>query len=718
MYRFGSFEVDFSTSQLRRNGSVVRVQEQPLRILEALLECPGELVTRERLKERLWPSDTFVDFERSLNAGVAKLRQALHDSAEEPIYIETLARKGYRFIAPVTRPVAVEPQVASQPPVSALHKYPQVFGAAMVVAVCACALLAWTLSRQNKVAGDNTGDNTGDNIGPIRFTVLLPEGSRIAGEPVLPSMAMSPDGRNLAMVLSQADDTQSIWLRPISSEVAHRLDGTDGASLPFWSPDGKEIGYFSENQLKRITIAGGQARVLCRSISSPGGASWGRAGVIVYSADNILHAVDTSGGPCQPITRLETSESRHAWPHFLTDGRRFLYLAAVRDAERNTTFLASLDNHQRHAVLVNGTRASFAPADNLLFVREGTLFAQKWDFDANRALGSAYAVAGADIPFASNVNPLWIGAAPFTVSDNGVLVYRTRAEQWRQIVSYSREGKRLKTIAEPGKYAQISLSPDEKTFAIFVAMVPQVLAWRIWLLRHDTGVISRPDFGHVVNSDPVWSPDSRRIVFSMFDAEDGKSDLFEWTVGEHQPKLLFSDGKQNKPDDWSNDGRILVYRRDNKLVRALAMEDGGGKPVPTGDIEFRKDQSQLSPDGRMIAYNSDHTGGRQEVYVGPFPSFRGMIQVSSQGGVQPVWGSDGKELFYLAPDKNLMSVQIRNGSTIEATTPKPLFQTSLAVVPWGSHYVVSKDGQKIYALEPVASRQDTLHVFTHWNAAP
>jgi Tol biopolymer transport system component len=563
------------------------------------------------------------------------------------------------------------------------------------------------MTRQTKISSDT--------IGPIRFTVLLPAGGRIADGEAIPSMAISPDGRNLAMVLTQADDTQSIWLRPISSEVAHRLDGTDGASLPFWSPDGTEIGFFAENQLKRIAIAGGHARVLCRPITSPGGASWGRGGVIVYSAANVLHTVESSGGPCRQLTRLENpGEARHAWPQFLPDGRRFLYLAAASEAAKNITLLASLDNNKRQVVLANGSRVSVAPPDYLMFVREGTLFAQKWDFTANKAIGSAFSVTGADIPVASNVNPLYVGAAPFSASENGVLVYRTRPDRSTQIVSYSRDGKRLKTIGRPGNYSQFSLSPDEKTFALFVAMTPQMV-WRIWLLRHDTEVISQLDFGHKVNGDPVWSPDSRRIVFASFDAEDQKSDLFEWTVGEHEPKLLFSDGRQNKPDDWSNDGRILVYRRDNKRVGALAMDVG--KPLPTGDIEFRKDQSQLSPDGSLIAYNSDRAGGRQEIYVGLFPSFRGTIQVSSQGGVQPLWSSDGKELFYVALDKNLMSVQIRNGRTIEATAPKPLFRTSLLPASWGSYYAVSHDVQKIYILESVPSRQDTLHVFTHWNAA-
>jgi hypothetical protein len=228
-------------------------------------------------------------------------------------------------------------------------------------------------------------------------------------------------------------------------------------------------------------------------------------------------------------------------------------------------------------------------------------------------------------------------------------------------------------------------------------------------------VISRYDLGNVSNADPVWSPDSRRIVFASFKVDNLYTELLEWTVGEERPKLLLADGRDNKPDDWSSDGRFILCRRNDRVAMSVPIEQGA-KPIATGDRDFMKDQLHLSPDGTRVAYNAI-SAGREEVFVAAFPSFTGTVQVSAEGGVQPLWSRDGKELFYLAPDKNLMSVQIKAGAAIEASTPRALFRTSLVGVYWGSEYAVSRDGQRVYVLEPVASQEDSLHVVTQWDGA-
>src|SRR5690348_9944794 len=218
MHRFGPFEVDFSTSELRRNGSRVRIQEQQLRLLGVLLEQPGDLVTRERLREGLWPSDTFVDFERSLNAAVAKLRQALHDSADRPVYVETVARKGYRFIAPVTQ-TADKPEQAAAIPERVAPNWRRMALWAGAVVVCACAVFfAWAKFQRRDVNRE---------IGSQRYALAMPTGTQIAGPSFAPSMAISPDGRNLALVVSPlGGGPSSIWVRPLGSEAAEHLEGT------------------------------------------------------------------------------------------------------------------------------------------------------------------------------------------------------------------------------------------------------------------------------------------------------------------------------------------------------------------------------------------------------------------------------------------------------------------------------------------------------------
>ncbi|HEY3455330.1 MAG TPA: winged helix-turn-helix domain-containing protein [Bryobacteraceae bacterium] len=694
MHRFGPFEVDFAASELRRSGSQVRIQEQPLRILEILLEQPGELVSRERLRERLWPSDTFVDFERSLNAAVAKLRQALHDSADRPVYVETVARKGYRFIAPVTE-IGAEPQPAQTDSGPSRPRAALLAVAALVVCASA-ALLAWAKFRHAGALHDGE---------TLRFTVAMPEGTEIADAPYVPNAAISPDGRALAFVASPTGTVAgSIWIRLLASEVARRLDGTEGAALPFWSPDSRQIGFFAGGQLKSVAASGEPVRVLCDSAELPFGASWGREGVIVYSAGSQLYSVNASGGPCRQLARFDKPrEFRPQWPYFLPDGRQFLVFTAAR----NATYLASLDNAEPKMVLANQVAARFAPPDKLLFVRSGILFAQQWDFGRNRGRGEPR-------PVATNVSAFIVGQSAFSVSTNGVLAYRSSAPSQSQLVCYSRDGKRLGSIGPKGNYTQFSLSPDEKVAGLTVRVpIAETTGLRIWLLRLDTEVMSRYDFGHFANADPVWSPDSRRIVFAAFEVNGEKSDLMEWTIGEERPRLLLGDGGENKPDDWSRDGRVLLYRRNDRLAMFIAM-DQEKKPMASGDREFLKDQLHLSPDGTYVAYNAI-SAGRMEVFVAAFPSFTGTVQVSSEGGVQPLWRTDGKELFYLAADKNLMSVPIRAGESIEASAPKALFRTSLTGAYWGSEYAVSRDGQKVYVLEPASLWQDSLHVITQWD---
>ena len=677
----------------------MRIQEQPLRLLELLLEQPGELVSRERLRERLWPSDTFVDFERSLNAAVAKLRQALHDSADRPVYVETVARKGYRFIAPVTE-TSTEPEPVTAEATQAASHPGRRRAALLAVAVsvlCASAvLLAWVKFRHPDTPHDS---------GTLRFTIATPEGTEIADASYVANVAISPDGRTLALVGSPTvSDTGSIWIRPLASEVARRLDGTEGAALPFWSPDSREIGFFAGGQLKNVPASSGPVRVLCDSVALPFGASWGREGVIVYSAGFQLYSVNASGGPCRQLTQFDKRhEFRPEWPYFLPDGRQFLLFTAAG----NTTYLASLDNTEPKMVLANRNAARFAPPDKLLFVRNGILFAQQWDFGRKQ-------VRGQPTPVATNVSAFVVGQSAFSVSTNGVLAYRSSKTSPTQLVCYSRDGKRLRSIGAKGNYNQFTLSPDEKVAALTVSIpIAETMGRRIWLLRLDTEVMSRYDFGRLANADPVWSPDSRRIVFASFEVNNEKSDLMEWTIGEERPRLLLGDGRENKPDDWSSDGRFLLYRRNDRLAMSIAM-DQERKPIASGDRDFLKDQLRFSPDGTHVAYNAV-SAGRMEVFVAAFPSFTGTVQVSSEGGVQPVWRGDGKELFYLAADKNLMSVPIRAGEPMEASAPKALFRTSLLGEYWGSEYAVSRDGQKVHVLEPASLSQDSLHVITQWD---
>ena len=578
MRRFGPFELDLATGELRRNGVRVRLQDQPLRILQALLETPGEMLTREQLRERLWPSDTFVDFERSLNAAVAKLRQALGDSAEQPLYVETVARKGYRFVAPVTATETTPPPAPVRPrPTTAF---------VIVSAVLGLAVLGWIVLRPRAPAG---GD-------PVAFIVPMPPGTIIPRNVYAPLMAVSPNGRILVLAALQ-DGISTLWLRPIGSEASQKIGGSEGGTMPIWAPDGTQIAFHAGGKLQRVGLTGEPPRLLC-DVKTAFGLAWGRGGTILFGDEGGLWSVPAAGGKKKLVLAVDQTkgEIRLGWPSFLADGRRFLYFSANRDGAQHAVAMASLDGTGRRTLFRNTSRAVVAPPDHLLFTRDGALFAQRWDLSAGRSLGEARAV----VP---SVNSFVNGPSAFSVSENGVLVYRTGAASATRLASYNRDGKRLRDLGPPGPYVQMALAPDEKAVVFHVERVPLDLPSRLSLLRLDTGVVSGFDSGKDAHTDPVWSPDSKRIAFAAFDQPTGPTDIMEWRVGEASARLLFTDGRSNKPDDWSSDKRFLLCRRDDKVAFSLPVEQGT-KPVDVGDTPLPKDQMRLSPGAKLVAFNT------------------------------------------------------------------------------------------------------------------
>jgi eukaryotic-like serine/threonine-protein kinase len=712
MYRFGPFAVDFSSSKLIKSGVPIRVQDQPFLILKVLLENPGEVVTREQLRERLWASETFVDFERSLNAAVAKLRQVLSDSADRPLYIETVARKGYRFVAPVTKSVSetatTKPELAPTNTIAFPKRRPFIWPLVILVAVVFSSGLVLWLRSAHRSGADG-------ELGSIRFPVILPDGNGVAGPSFAPQMAISPDGRRIAVVTSGSGGVR-IWWRPLASETFSPVEGTEGATLPFWSPDAEEIGFFADGKLKIVKLPSGPVRIICESPAFFG-ATWNGKDVIVFSNGTTLLRVGVSGGLLTQVTKLNggVDEIHHTWPQFLPDQMHFLYFGERADNTKSGVFLGSLDGSQPQMILANPTRGVFALPNHLLFVRDGTLFAQKLNEKQAR-------IQGKPIALANHVNTIHsYGQAAFSASANGVVIYRTTESQTSELALYSRKGKRIKGFGSVGQYTQMTISPDEKVAALNVETSSErIEAAKIWLLRLDSGVISRLDFSGIANTDPVWSPDSRRIAFASFQDQGHGTQIFQWTIGNPSPTLILADGNSNKPDEWCPGG-FLLCRRNDRVAFSVPVQDGG-HPRDLGDKAFFKDQLRLSPDGRMIAYNTWDTYhytdrlSHPDVFVATFPAFREMTQVSIDGGVQPFWARGGRDLYYLASNGSLMRIEMGTNGPVNARTPQLLFRSSIQPIQWGSQYSVSADGQRFYLLEPITPQRDTLHVITRWNS--
>jgi Tol biopolymer transport system component len=303
-----------------------------------------------------------------------------------------------------------------------------------------------------------------------------------------------------------------------------------------------------------------------------------------------------------------------------------------------------------------------------------------------------------------------------------VLAYHSAPPQKSELVWYSRDGKRLGTAGEPREYNQLFLSPDKRLAAVSIRNDKKDRThWNIWLLQLDTNVLSRLTFGDGLDADPVWSPDSRKIVYGAYKAEEGeKIDLMELTLGERSPTLLYTDGRANKPEAWSSDGRFL-FKREEQTIFSLPTS-GDRKPAMLLDTPYAKGRFQFSPDGYWLAYMSLESGV-EEVYVSRFPAMTGTRQISTGGGCTPLWSKDGKELLYMAGPGQVMSVDVKAGASFETSVPKMLFRTGEATFFTRDYcigqYGATGDGQKFLLIEPARSPIDggRMHVVTHWDAA-
>ena len=323
--RFGLFEADLSAGELRRRGRKVPLQDQPFQVLALLLQHPGELVSREEFQRALWPSDTFVEFDEGLNKAIQKLRQALDDSSDNPRFIETLPRKGYRFIAPVDGNSASPPAAA---PVK--RRSTEVLAWVLLGIVSAMlVILSIIYFRQQPAA-----------VQPVRFLVTPPDGVRLSAGTV---PVISPDGRQFVFsVFSNADGKMQLWIRTLDSPAMRMLAVIEEAVAPFWSPDSRYIAFFSQGKLKKMDVSGGPPQVLADSSEYIANGAWSSDGSILFLARDLsLARVAADGGEVHLVRELDRSrhETEQGWPHFLPDGRHFLDYTRSTDAGKSGIYV-------------------------------------------------------------------------------------------------------------------------------------------------------------------------------------------------------------------------------------------------------------------------------------------------------------------------------------------------------------------------------------------
>jgi Tol biopolymer transport system component len=519
-------------------------------------------------------------------------------------------------------------------------------------------------------------------------------------------MAISPDGRLIAYIANSESKT-AIWIRPIGTLTAHVLAGTENADDVFWSPDARYVGFRADQILKKIDVTGGPPTVLgpASAATGPGG-TWNRDGVILFSGGELgrtgIVRISSSGGN---ITRLTTSQSGkefgHYVPQFLPDGNHFVYHAFALDSPPTLmSYVTSLDSKEPARLLMRmeadrtGTRPPrFVAPGYWVFLRNGILMVQSFDLKRLELTGEPVAVA-------ENVSS-------FAASDNGVLIYAKRVNTSQQPLAqqlqwFDRKGNVTGKVASPGDLGGPRLSPDGRHLAFFLMTAGNTDTWVVDL---DRGVANRLTFAPGIDAWPLWEPDGSHIVFAT-SREGGAlpNKLFRKSAsGVGTEEKLYAGPAEEAlvARDVSSDGRYVIFDNtnlNNLIFDVLAMPlSGDKKPFTYLHSSFNNTQPQFSPDGRWVAYSTNESGSYQ-IVVRTFPDPNGgRWQVTANGGMEPRWRRDGRELYYVALDGKLMAVPIRPGSAFQADQATPLFQTPLTFptfTPFPIRYDVTADGQR------------------------
>jgi eukaryotic-like serine/threonine-protein kinase len=530
-------------------------------------------------------------------------------------------------------------------------------------------------------------------------------------------LALSPDEQTLAIVAYSAQaNNYVLWTHEVGGRQTSSLAGTQGASYPFWSPDGKFIGFFADGKLKKVGVSEGRVQVLCDAPNGRGGA-WNRDGVIVFTPGGLggLFRVTSLGGSPVEMTKPDPTrfESSHRWPVFLPDGKHFLYLAAnfTGHLENNAIFLGSLDSQERRSLVSTSANAAYAEPGYLVYLRDKTLVAQPFD-------GRHYVLSGEPHTLSDEVLYLpGVDKAVFSVSSGEVLVTQTgKGTSISQLTWFDRSGKPAGTVGMPGSHSNVRLSPDGRRVAADQTD-PDERNIDIWIHEPARGATTRLTFDPALDQTPVWSPDGKQILFASSRRVGFR--LYLKNADGSGPEEEVADlgaGLQVHAWDWSRDGKNVLVRKGNELW-SLSWPQRVAKPLFQAKWTVRN--AQFSPDGRWMAYASNETGS-MEIYVSPFPSVNGKWQVSSAGGQEPRWRQDGKELFYLSAEGKMMAAEVTAGTSFEAGSPVALFQTHPRQPVSASDvfsYDVSGDGQRFLILSKVDEANPApLSVLLNWAA--
>lgn len=543
-----------------------------------------------------------------------------------------------------------------------------------------------------------------------RFDIHPPPGASFPSLGEGGGIALSPDGRQLVFEAATADGGSYLWLRAMNADAAKLLEGTQGGEYPFWSPDGKAIAFFADGKLKRMSVPDGPAQVICDA-PSPRGGTWGKSGVIVFAPfiHGPLHRVAAAGGVSQPLGLPTTEAYSQRWPLFL-DEERFVFVAQSKTPERHGLFTGTLKSRETRRILPYALSVAFAAPDRLYYVRDDVLLRQRIDAESGELLGEGVTVSNQMVYYADRAY------APVTAAADGTVVFRRNGASNMRIHWYGRDGLRQATLGGAGEYEGVSISPDGSRVA-FGYFDGKESFNHIAIASVTGGEPRRFTFARGNQYSPVWSPDGAILAFSDDQAGVDTLAVRPLSATGRERRLIPPPQSSTYAQSWSPDGKYILFRtQDRKTSFDLhKIELATGKVSVYINGAADQSQAQFSPDGKWVAYASSESG-RLEVYVQPFPAAGAKWQVSTAGGEQPRWRRDGKELFYLAPDRTLMALRITVPGVFDTEAPQPLFQipyVSVGDINVSQTYDVTADGSRfLFASADPGSPQSPLTVVT------
>jgi len=715
---FGPFDFDPDSGELRKHGYRVKLSPQPGQVLAALLNQPGELVGREDLREQLWPGATAGDFEHGLNAAVNKLRQALSDTANQPRYIETLPGLGYRFIAPtnnVRRAVLGFVPSASSPrrELGTRRRIPLWTGT-LAGALVLLAGGAWLALRMTPAP----------SVKATQFLIAPPSGYYLEGGGIRQSFALSPDGGRIAFTAKDASGAFRLFLREFSELESRPVPDGEGAYSVVWTPDGGSLLFTAKGKLRRIALNGSASQILSENVPYFSAAIPFGPDLLLVSNHRNSGVMPSSGGTPRPIAHV------YSWAQLLPGGGDFLYTTKDPQLTSLSCRIAKIGGDDPGVAVVQPdsrvqyTESLRSDGGYLVYMRGGTLLAHPFDRAARRVTADPRAIARRVPSFGHT------GASDFSVSRRGVLAYQSYISR-SQFIWVDRTGKRLSIASPPGISANYGrVSPDGRWLAAAPFDIERGVP-EIWLYDTVNGAGRKVIYGPEIRTIPVWSPDSRRLVY-LLDPDWPRLSISSFD-GTPEKELLPDTGFMS-PTDWSPDGRFIVYN--NSALPAItnaypadvfAIDMARNrKVIPLLSTPFSEYGAVFSPDNKWLAFLSNESG-QAEVYIQALDRGGDSLRVtgerflvSRQGAQCLRWRKNGKELFYLGADGRVYAVALAfGGDGVHAGQPAPLFTIDTearAAIHSVVAFDVSPDGNRFVIPSMTPGERSALVVLQDWES--